>query len=211
MSPRLSRKAVKVENSNEKPRIHLDFGCGEQPRNPFKANEIISVDIYRTSELIPTEVIRPGDALPFSDSTFDSVSAYDVLEHLSRDAADGRNLYIFYMNELHRVLKTNGKAVFIFPHYPGFTAFLDPTHVNFIPKSGVNFFTGSKGGPYYAGIRTSYKIIMNNKLRLWGRWVDKATGAPKPIIRTRRKISLLKRSIIRFIRPSHVIWVLEKN
>ena len=189
----------------------MDFGCGEQPRNPFKANEIISVDIYRTSELIPTEVIRPGDALPFSDSTFDSVSAYDVLEHLSRDAADGRNLYIFYMNELHRVLKTNGKAVFIIPHYPGFTAFLDPTHVNFIPKSGVNFFTGSKGGPYYAGIRTSYKIIMNNKLRLWGRWVDKATGAPKPIIRTRRKISLLKRSIIRFIRPSHVIWLLEKN
>ena len=113
--------------------IHLDFGCGEQPRNPFSAKRLVSVDIYRTSENVPTKVIQPGDVIPYPDDFFDSISAFDVLEHLSRDAGDGRNLYVFYMNELHRVLKPKGVAVLVFPHYPGFTAFLDPTHVNFIP------------------------------------------------------------------------------
>ncbi len=190
---------------------HLDFGAGVQRRNPFKCSQLYSVDLFVTESVDNSFLIRRLDPLPFTDEFFDSVSAYDVLEHLSRDYG-GTNEFIYYMNELYRVLKKKGKAVFVFPGYPSNDAFADPTHINFITHSTVEYFSGdnSKGG--YAGIKTSYRIIMNRRLRSWKRWVDESLEADyieKESLR--RKISLIKRRINRALWPQHRIWVLEKS
>ena len=190
---------------------HLDFGCGTTPRNPFKAVSITCVDITPISSIENLVVISPGSALPFEDNTFSSVSAYDVLEHLPR-FHDGRNIFIFYMNEMCRVLKPGGKAIFVFPSHPHREAFSDPTHLNYITSDTVNYFTATPGGPYYEGINSTYKIIRNKKLRRFRYWVDSAEFFPsmQPPKSLRRRLSLAKRSILRFFRPSHRIWILQK-
>ena len=87
--------------------VHLDFGCGASPRNPFNASSVQAVDVRDYDISLMSVLIKPGGAIPFPNGYFDSVSAYDVLEHLSR-SEDGKNLFIYYMNELYRVLKPNG-------------------------------------------------------------------------------------------------------
>lgn len=190
--------------------IHLDFGCGSQVRNPFKANRILSVDIERHTGNIPTHVIARGEPLPFPSNMFSSVSAYDVLEHLSRDSQYG-NEFISIMRELFRVLKPGGLALFIFPAFPHKDAFSDPTHVNFITEDTLSYFLGPKSGETYAGIDTEFESILNKKLRLWKRWVDKASVNPQDEFKTfRRRLSLAKRTLTRFLLPQHRIWILQK-
>ncbi len=191
---------------------HLDFGCGANPRNPFQAEQLLTVDIHVHSHEIPTHRIEPGAALPFADETFDSISAYDVLEHLSREAPN--NLFIYYMNELHRVLRPGGIAVFVFPSFPHRDAFSDPTHVNFITSQSVDFFTNNqiRTTRPYEGILTNYSVIRNSKLRLWRRWVyDSQLFKTEDTMSCRRRISLLKRSLLRAIFPQHRIWILSRN
>ncbi len=191
--------------------IHLDFGCGTQPRNPFQARNLLSVDIYRTSAEIPSHEIQIGDTLPFNDETFSSVSAYDVMEHLSRDSVRG-NDFIFYMQEIYRVLKPGGVAVIIFPAFPHRDAFSDPTHINFITSHTIDYFLGNKNGPYYAGITTNFSAKANHPLRSWGKWLplDSQSTSTNPK-NLRRSLSLAKRDFLRFIRPQHRIWVLSKE
>ena len=190
---------------------HLDFGCGTQPRNPFQAEKLFSVDIYRTSAEIPSHEIQIGDALPFDDETFSSVSAYDVMEHLSRESIRG-NDFIFYMQEIYRVLKPAGVAVIIFPAFPHRDAFSDPTHINFITSHTVNYFLGNKAAPYYAGITTNFFAIANHPLRCWKKWFPLDSQSTLTNLKNlRRNLSLTKRDFLRFIWPQHRIWVLSKE
>jgi SAM-dependent methyltransferase len=203
------RKTLSEERNMDS--SHLDFGCGTTPRNPFNANKITCVDINPISSIENLVVILPGSALPFEDDSFTSVSAYDVLEHLPR-FHDGRNIFIFYMNEMCRVLKPGGKAIFVFPSLPHREAFSDPTHLNYITSDTVNYFTATPGGPYYEGINSTYKVIRNKKLRRFRYWVDNAEFFPntQPPKNLRRRLSLTKRSLQRFFQPSHRIWILQK-
>ena len=127
---------LKIDSSS-----HLDFGCGVTPRNPLNAEKMTCVDINPNPSIENLVVISPGSALPFRDNTFSSVSAYDVLEHLPR-FHDGKNPFIYYMNEMCRVLAPGGRAIFVFPSFPHKDAFSDPTHVNYITDETVNFFLG---------------------------------------------------------------------
>jgi SAM-dependent methyltransferase len=193
-----------------KKRIHLDFGCGASPRNPFNAEEVFAVDIRNYKIPIKTKIIKPGQRIPFSDNYFDSVSAYDVLEHLSRNQ-DGYNHFIYYMNELCRVLKPQGLALFVFPSFPNKDAFSDPTHVNYITDETVNYFVNRSKDQSYEGIFTNYTLIKNAKLRSWNKYIYEAELLPnKEFSSLRRKISLLKRSMKRLIKPQHRIWILQK-
>jgi len=191
--------------------VHLDFGCGTQPRNPFRAKSLVTVDIFRATEEIPTHLIRAGEAFPFNDSTFTSLSAYDVVEHLSRDSERG-NDFVFYMREIFRVLKPGGVAVIVFPAFPHRDAFSDPTHINFITSNTVDYFVGNKFGPFYAGIDTNFQLQINRPLRNWSKWLPKEES-PRGSTREsfRRKLSLAKRDFLRFTVPQHRIWVLSKE
>ena len=193
-----------ISNSN-----HLDFGCGENPRNPFNLLNVYSCDIYQ-SNAKHHSVMEPGNSIPFEDGFFDSVSAYDVLEHLSREGNPSD--FVFYMNEMYRVLKPGGQALFVFPLYNRKGFFDDPTHINPTTLALFNFFSGPGLNPY-TGITTQYEIVKQVKLINWDRWVyepEVNKTASQASLSVRRRASLTKRSIMRILRPSHGLFIGKK-
>ena len=124
---------------------HLDIGCNSNPRNPFNSSKLYRVDIIdlETNEFNYQKCNVIFDALPFSDASFESVSAYDFLEHIPRTASisdAGVFPFIHVMNEIYRVLKLGGIFYAITHGYPRNEAFVDPTHVNFITKKNSYLF-----------------------------------------------------------------------
>ena len=188
--------------------IHLDFGCGTNPRNPFKCEILVTCDLYKYNENFPSDVISPGDELPYECEFFDSISAYDVLEHLSRDGTT--NQFIYYMNELYRVLKIGGYAIFIFPDIHSKEVYSDPTHVNFIHKRTIDYFKSNESDKNYANIITNYEVLINKKIRRWSKYYPNENRKFE-FGSFRRKASLLKRDTLRFIFPTHRIWILRKT
>lgn len=135
---------------NAHPTKHLDLGCGPRPRNPYLRDELYGVDIAdeRVSELATIRMANLAvHAIPFPDRYFDSVSAFDFLEHMPRvlptaDGAATRFPFIELMNEVHRVLKPRGLFYALTPCYPAAEAFQDPTHVNIMTSRTHLYFTG---------------------------------------------------------------------
>ena len=120
----------------------LDLGCGPNPNNPFKANEIYGVDIL--SNLAPN--IAAADLaiepIPFPTDYFEYVTAYQFIEHVPRViyAPTRRNAFVELMNEIYRVLKKDGIFLSVTPAYPHNEAFRDPTHVNIITEETFKFY-----------------------------------------------------------------------
>jgi len=205
--------SVKSKSSFSRNRVpgskHLDFGCGSTPRNPFDCEIVETLDLVGAG-IVSSVEIENGMPIPFPDDYFDSISAYDVLEHISRNDL-GKNLFIFYMNEFSRVLKVNGHGLFIFPEWNTPDAFSDPTHVNYITKETLNYFIGVNSNGGYAGITTNFDVLINSNLRLWKKWVYQAEmnkNSQKESLR--RRISLFKRTIKRVLMPQHRIWLVRK-
>jgi SAM-dependent methyltransferase len=131
------------------PTRHLDLGCGLVPRNPYGQDELFGVDIAAREQPGCT-IVRCNlalEALPFAAGHFDSVSAFDLIEHVPRVlvSADGlstRCPFIELMNEISRVLRPGGLLYALTPCYPSPEAFQDPTHVNIITDSTHLYFTG---------------------------------------------------------------------
>lgn len=126
---------------------HLDLGCGPVPRNPYRRDELFGVDLSGSTE--GGEIRRANlvtQPIPFADDSFDSVSAYDFLEHVPRvlltaDGQDTRFPFIELMNEVWRVLRPGGLLYAVTPVYPGKAAFQDPTHVNIMTVDTHTYFT----------------------------------------------------------------------
>jgi len=106
-----------VENENSF--VALDIGCGREPANPFKAPIVYGIDIR---EGVPN--IRNADLvvepIPFPDSTIDYLTAYDFIEHVPRVIYLPKRRFPFVelMNEVYRVLKTEGIFLSHTPVYP---------------------------------------------------------------------------------------------
>lgn len=136
---------------------HADLGCGETPKNPYKRDKLIGIDLADCAfdvelpldfEKISADIFL--NPIPYPDSTFDSVSAFDVLEHVPRYVARADDTpmlpFITLMNEIHRVLKPGGLFIASTPAYPHPKAFQDPTHINIITEQTHTYFTGKN--PY---------------------------------------------------------------
>lgn len=127
---------------------HLDLGCGAVPRNPYRQQELHGIDIAPRGEPGRFEVRQANLALepiPYPDAFFDSVSAYDFLEHVPRvlPSADGRATrfpFVELMNEVWRVLRNEGRLYAQTPCYPNPAAFQDPTHVNIVTDQTHRYF-----------------------------------------------------------------------
>lgn len=125
---------------------HLDLGCGPVPRNPYQRDELYGVDIATSADGRIQRANLAVDAIPFGDQHFDSVSAYDFLEHVPRvlGTADGRGTrfpFVELMNEVWRVLKPGGLFYAVTPVYPHPAVFQDPTHVNVLTTGTHEYFT----------------------------------------------------------------------
>lgn len=125
---------------------HLDLGCGKTPRNPYRRDALYGIDL---SGSVGEGLIRKANLvtqkIPFADSSFESVSAYDFLEHVPRvlATADGESTrfpFIELMDEVYRVLKPGGLFYASTPVYPHKVAFQDPTHVNIITVDTHTYF-----------------------------------------------------------------------
>jgi len=134
----------------------LDFGCGENPRNAFKAQTLFGVDIVGQSSSFDKEEFLEGadgatftrltisrfQKLPIQDAYFDAVTMFDVLEHLSREPREHSNEFISTLNEVHRILKPGGIFFAVTPCFPSPASFQDPTHINIITEATSSYFVG---------------------------------------------------------------------
>lgn len=129
---------------------HLDLGCGGKVRNPYKRDRLYGLDII--DKVDDTSIYKYSVAnltfekIPFEDDSFDSVSAYDFLEHVprvlqSQERNKTRYPFVEVMNEIWRVVKNNGLFYASTPCYPCQEIFVDPTHVNFITENSHIYFT----------------------------------------------------------------------
>ena len=143
---------------------HLDLGSGRNPRNPFSADELFGVDIIEINDTMLNFVYKKcnlcTETLPFEDNFFDSVSAYDLFEHITRvHMENGITQFPFVnsMSEIYRVLKPNGELYAITPVYPKESAFVDPTHVNFISKNSYKYFISPHNWAKMYGFNGSFE------------------------------------------------------
>jgi len=204
--------------------VHVDLGSGNTPRNPLGAKKVIGTDIHSgfiSPEGIEFVQVDLTGKLPFLDGSIDSMSAYDVLEHIPRWERTNGEIefpFIHLMNEIHRCLKPGGIFLAVTPPYPSPAAFQDPTHINFISKVTVQYFTGASpmATNLKYGYDGSFNLISQTWLRSWA-----VVGTPTidfarrdTIQKIRFLISLRNLGkLFRLIfvpRPTHLLWVLEK-
>lgn len=89
----------------------LDVGCGKKPyQSLFKGAFYIGIDIEGGGHFDQAKIVDKfynGTDIPFPDNNFDIVICTEVMEHV----ADPEKL----LNEIHRVLKLNGKIFLTMP------------------------------------------------------------------------------------------------
>lgn len=190
-------------------RRHLDLGCGVTPRNPYGCEELYGVDLRAGLTAVGVKEIVGAnlsiDAIPFPDDHFDSVSAYDFLEHVPRVAlnyATGTTQFpfILLMNEVWRVLKPGGMFYAVFPAYPHPLAFYDPTHVNILTSRSHKYFAGSEPWGAMYGFTGRFSLVRQHRIHPRGDYHPTSPG-----IHLRGKMAVDR--IMR--RRSHLVWELR--
>lgn len=185
---------------------HLDLGCGASPRNPYRRDEVHAIDLS-APEGMDARFFRQAnlslDPIPHADSTFDSISAFDFLEHVPRVlmTADGRGTrfpFIELMNQIHRVLKPGGKLYALTPAFPRQEAFQDPTHVNIITEQTWRYFCGEKPAGRMYGFSGRFEMLKNE----WALYPEAFT--PDAPLNWRRRYSKWRRT--RAGSLSHLKW-----
>jgi SAM-dependent methyltransferase len=140
----------------------LDLGCGTVLRNPFNADEFYGIDIREDLQNNIRQADLAIESIPFEDEFFDFVTAYDFIEHIPRIAyiPDRRNCFVEFMNEVYRVLKTDGYFLSFTPAFPRAEAFQDPTHVNIITKKTFScyFDWGNRWASMY-GFNGAFQVV----------------------------------------------------
>lgn len=159
------------EKQNLKNSTTLDLGCGENPRNPFNANQTYGLDIRENLEKNIRYADLAVEALPFSENMFDFITAYDFLEHIPRVIylPERRLPFIQLMNEIDRVLKPGGIFFSNTPFYPVSSAFTDPTHVNVITAETFPLYfddehTWAKMYGFKGGFKLKFQAVNNTHL-----------------------------------------------
>ena len=206
--------------------VHVDLGAGSFPRNPFKASELIAFDVLdpkdisintklNGSNLKYMQVSRFG-AFPLGDESVTSISGFDFLEHLSREPGTKVNEFIFVMNEVFRVLRSGGVALFVTPAYPLKTAFQDPTHINIMTKETYEYFCGKN--PLALKLGYGFEGQFELVSQFWAGpfskvWKYANASDNRGTLRNRINLSIVRLSEIARLkfRRTHLVWVLRKK
>jgi SAM-dependent methyltransferase len=191
---------------------HLDLGCGDAPRNPYRRASLVGVDVRASSSqdlddfAVANLFIEP---IPFADDSFQSVSAFDFLEHVPRilmgtDGRSTRFAFVEVMNEVWRVLQPGGRLYALTPAFPRPEAFQDPTHCNIITDRTHEYFCGTEPLGRMYGFKGAFK-------RLRAQWA----ALPEDFVAQRPDMSWKRaykhRRDVRLGRTSHFLWELEAD
>ena len=138
----------------------LDLGCGLNPRNPFDCSEVYGIDIRENKDLNIFNVDLIIDPIPFNESFFDYVTAYDFIEHIPRVMylPERKFPFVDLMSEIFRVLKPGGKFLSYTPAFPYPEAWVDPTHVNTITNKTFMYFDNKNCGAKRYGFIGGFEI-----------------------------------------------------
>jgi SAM-dependent methyltransferase len=185
---------------------HLDLGCGATPRNPYGCDELHIVDVVESPGIEATRLRIANlsiEPIPHPSSSFDSVSAFDFLEHVPRvlTTADGRSTrfpFIELMNEIHRVLAPGGRLYALTPAYPSGEAFQDPTHVNFITDQTWRYFCGEPPEGRGYGFTGQFRLIRNERALY--------PEAFTPLVPVNWRRRYRRWRLLRTGRLSHILW-----
>lgn len=204
--------------------VSLDLGCGQNPRNPFGARKLYGIDIlpevHLQNQRLLVEPKLSSDfeyipvtrrsKIPFEDDFFCAVTAFDLLEHLSREPNPHANEFIFIMNECFRILKKGGIFFAITPAFPSPAAFQDPTHTNFISEMTIHYFAGQNPGAENLGYGFNGRFNIIDQF--WMMPFNKVMRSQKQAALWRNLISIRGlRSVVSSIRnPTHLVWILQK-
>jgi SAM-dependent methyltransferase len=212
-----------LQKSTEDHDRHLDLGCGRFPRNPYARAQLCGVDIrplqetdgfdYRVANLI----VEP---IPYPDSSFSSVSAFDFIEHVPRVfPGSGGTIFPFVrlMDEIWRVLAPGGRLYALTPAFPAPEAFTDPTHVNIITDKTHEYFCGEKPMGRMYGFQGGFKALRCEWVSL-GEHYSAIPGSPenkKPRTGVKRAAEVMRNLIRRISGRSsaaqkrYLLWELE--
>lgn len=122
---------------------HLLLGCGEDstkrislPDGPTKWMNLIKLDM--NIDMKP-DVVWDLDKLPlpFPDSVFDEIHAYEILEHTGQQG-DFR-FFLQQFADFWRILKPNGHFIATVPMWDSQWAWGDPGHRRVITKGSLVF------------------------------------------------------------------------
>lgn len=186
---------------------HLDIGCGEYPRNPYGQSELYGIDV---GEYVTNKNVRRAnlsiESIPFENDFFDSVSAFDFLEHIPRQAIDftkreTRFPFIELMQEVWRVSKPGGRFYALTPAYPAPEAFQDPTHVNYITGMTHNYFCGEDPHAARYGFTGRFNPIRVSSVVV--------KDAYDPGMNWGKRIRLFHRKYFRKSDLTHILWEIE--
>lgn len=120
--------------------LTLDVGAGTAVNHPG------AVRLDRAREAKPhvvANVDRGG--LPFRCDAFETVGAYDVVEHVEDLVA--------FVEEAHRVLKPGGRLLVTTPHFSCANAYTDPTHRRALGLRSFDYFGDGHSLAYYSRAR----------------------------------------------------------
>ena len=139
----------------------LDLGCGLNPQNPFRAEQVYGIDIRDN----PSKYIKCADLtvepIPFEDNAFDFITAFDIIEHIPKViyAPNRRFPSVELMNEIWRTLKPNGYFLSHTPVYPYSAIFGDPTHVSVLTHETFGYFDDVSRNAAMYGFKGSFKVV----------------------------------------------------
>ena len=163
----LSKHILRTVPAKERA-ISVDLGCGEQPKNPLNAKQVIGIDMQANEKRRIKKCHLGYEPLPFADNSIDCITAYDLIEHIPRFSIvdqQSKLPFIDLMNEIWRVLKKQGVFISHTPVYPFQGCFQDPTHNNFITyKTFRDYFSDKKFSISKSyGIQCNF-VILNESL-----------------------------------------------
>lgn len=121
----------------------LLIGCGSRrdkrlvsPGEPEEWGNLTTLDINpaHRPDVVWDLNVRP---LPFDDDTFDTIRAFDVLEHLGRQG-DYKSFFEEW-SEWWRILRPGGFLYGTSPHWSSKWAWMDPGHTRAMGPELLNF------------------------------------------------------------------------